>query len=123
MADKWYVGSGKEKTFPNGGSITTVSLEIDEIEKIFQEYGFVSKTGKRYIRITVGRRREVGKYGETHTVEVDTWKPDQKAQSSSGGQGYQGYQKAAPKPSSGTAESYSEQFSDDPPDFPDDIPF
>jgi hypothetical protein len=75
MAEHIYCGSGKERVFQDGGTILSVSLDMDMLIANFKEYGYVSKNGKRYITVKVGKRREVGMYGETHTVEVDTWKP------------------------------------------------
>lgn len=81
MADHIYVGSAKEKTFQDGGSILEVSLTLDGMAEYFKAYGFTASSGKKIIKLKIGRRREVGKYGETHTVEVDTWKPEQTRQS------------------------------------------
>lgn len=76
MAEHIYIGSGKERQFDGGGSSINVTLEIDSIEEIFRQYGFLSKSGKRCVRLKLNSRREVGKYRETHSLEVDTWKPD-----------------------------------------------
>ena len=122
MAEHIYIGSGKEKTFQNGGSVISLSLEIDELERIYEAYGFKTKSGKRYVRLTVGKRREVGKYGETHTLEVDTWKPDQNAQGSHQNTSNDaGYQKRPQNANTGA--SRADTGIPEPPDFPDDIPF
>lgn len=76
MADKIYVGSGKEKTFSGGGSIISVSLDLGELIKQFDHHGFVAKSGKKMIKIDVGTRRSVGEYGDTHSVSLNTWHPD-----------------------------------------------
>jgi len=76
MSEHIYCGSGKEKVFENGGNILTITLNIDEILAQYSAYGFTTSAGKRTIKVKVGRRREVGQYGETHTVEIDTWKPE-----------------------------------------------
>lgn len=106
MSDKMYIGNGKERKFDNGGSVISVSLEIDNLQQIYDSYGYITKTGKRCIRLKVGQRREVGKFGETHTVEVDTWKPDS----------YSRGNQQNNKPGSNNEQR-------EPPDFPDDIPF
>jgi hypothetical protein len=125
MADHIYCGSGKEKTFGDGGSIITVTLNVDEILAQYDAYGFTTNAGKRTIKVKVGPRRTIGQYGETHTVEIDTWKPTQGQQSTQTGSSGQGYQKRAESPAkstSGTPETVPDF--DDPPDFPDDeIPF
>lgn len=33
---------------------------------------------KGYFNLEIKERKEVGKYGETHSVTVDEWKPEQK---------------------------------------------
>lgn len=121
MADHIYCGSGKEKTFDDGGHILTVTLNIDEILAQYDAYGFTTDRGKRTIKVKIGRRKSVGQYGETHTVEIDTWKPSQSTQSASSGNGYQRREETPQKPLSGTAKSVPDF--EDPPDFPDDIPF
>jgi predicted RNA-binding protein (virulence factor B family) len=32
--------------------------------------------GKKYINLTVSKKRETDQYGKTHTVTVNTWKPE-----------------------------------------------
>lgn len=74
MAEHIYCGSGKEKKFDN--EILSLSINLSELLAQFLEHGFTTEAGKKIIKLKVGRRRDVGKYGETHTVEIDTWKPD-----------------------------------------------
>ena len=74
--DKIYVGSGKEKKFSNGGSLISVTLNLDDLIREYNNHGFMTNKGNRAIKITVGTRREVGQYGDTHTVTLDTWHPD-----------------------------------------------
>ena len=76
MADKIYCGSAKEKTFDGGGSVISVSLTMDGLSDHFKNYVFTTNGGKKIIKLKISKRREVGAYGETHTVEIDTWKPD-----------------------------------------------
>jgi len=102
MADKIYCGSGKEKTFENGGSIISISVALEDYPKEFlTEYN-----GKRYLRLDVCRKREIDQYGKSHYVSVNTWQPDaQQSQS-----------RPTAQPASGhntTAQA----------DFEDDIPF
>ena len=128
MADHIYCGSGKERVFENGGNVLTVTLNIDEILAQYDAYGFTTNTGKRTIKVKISRRREVGQYGETHTVEIDTWKPDGvgnaytpkqgqgSTQNASGGKTHPG---SSPRPT--YAPSASASGHDD--GFADDIPF
>jgi hypothetical protein len=76
MADKIYLGSGKEKTFDDGGSVISVHLKLDGMAEYFKEYGYTSASGEKRIKLNIGTRRNIGDYGETHSVVLDTWKPD-----------------------------------------------
>lgn len=81
MANHIYVGSAKERNSQYGPEID-VQLEIDDLAQYVTDYGYINKAGKLVVRLKIARRREVGRFGETHSVEVNTWKPD------SSGQGY-----------------------------------
>jgi len=138
MAERIYVGSGKERTFDGGGSIVTISVDVDKLIDACKDYGYTPDSGKRYIKLKVNQRRETDQYGNTHSVEVDTWKPDgagtgnvhrgaftgssrqgQTGQGSTqGGQAASGYQKRPADARTGT-----NRTDETPPDFPDDIPF
>lgn len=76
MADKIYLGSGKEKVFNDGGSVISVHLTLNDIADHFKNYGYTATNGDKRIKLNIGSRREIGTYGETHTVVLDTWKPD-----------------------------------------------
>jgi|WetSurMetagenome_2_1015567.scaffolds.fasta_scaffold02367_13 hypothetical protein len=76
--EKIYVGSGKEHKFPDGGSSIKVSVCLDGLGKLFEQYGYTTKSGKKYLNLIVQTRREPGQYGETHSVTIDTWKPPEK---------------------------------------------
>ena len=99
MSERFYCGSAKSRDTQYGEQLT-VSVDLTECTRLFGDHGYITKDGKKhYITLKINRRREVGKYGETHTVEVDTWKPEQK-------------QAIVQHPVSPSAQ-----------DFPDDIPF
>lgn len=78
MADgeKIYVGNGKKHTFPNGGSEVKIRLCLDGLKDLHEKYGFTSDAGKHFLTLIVSEKRETDQYGNTHTVRVDTWKPD-----------------------------------------------
>lgn len=121
MADKIYVGNGKERTFDNGGSVITITVDVDALINACKDYGFTTEAGKRKIRLKVAQRREIDQYGNSHLVEVDTWKPEQGRQSSQSSAPAGGYQK---RPANATATpSRASQPDQEPPDFPDQIPF
>ena len=70
MSDKIYCGSGKRI-----GTYGTVSISIC-LDDIPAEYKTKSNNGKVYVNLNVNEKREADQYGKTHSVTVDTWKPD-----------------------------------------------
>ncbi len=77
MNEKIYIGNGKEKTFDNGGSIINITIGLDGIKEYFEDYGFTTDQGKKKLKLVVSKRREADQYGNTHSVTVDTFKPEQ----------------------------------------------
>jgi len=69
--DKIYCGKGR--AFGNYGQVG-LSICIDDIPT---EYIDTGKNGKRYVRVNVSAKKEKDKYGYTHAVTVDTWRPSQ----------------------------------------------
>ena len=106
MADKIYCGNGKEKKFDNGGSIVSITVDIETLQRNFAEYGFTTEQGKKKMRLDVSERRAPDNYGNTHAVTVNTWKPDGAGQ----GQSQPEYTPENPPPA------------DELPSFDDDIP-
>jgi len=71
MEEKIYVGSGKSKF---DGNLVSCSLCLTDlpVEHIY-EYN-----NKKYIKLNVQKKKEEDQYGKTHSVSVDTWKPEPK---------------------------------------------
>lgn len=70
--DKIYVGNGKENEqygFVNF-SVCLTDLPQEHVTEF---------KGKKYINLTVSKKRETDQYGKTHTVTVNTWKPEGQA--------------------------------------------
>lgn len=78
MSQKTYVGNGKQK---EGIDIINVSVCLSDIPK--EEIYTSEKNGKKYVRLSVGSRRETDNYGNTHNVWINDWKPEQNAQPAS----------------------------------------
>lgn len=83
-AEKIYIGSGKEKTFTSGGSVINASVCLDGLKGYFEKYGFTTKGGKHMLKINISKRKDPGTYGETHSITIDTWKPDTPQQGTDG---------------------------------------
>lgn len=69
---KNYVGNGKAIT-NTYGTMYNISLKKELIEKLLN-----SQEGN-YIKICMSELKQVGKYGETHTLYENTWKPTPQA--------------------------------------------
>jgi len=66
--NKIFVGSGKE-VFEN---LINISVCLSDLPKEYiREYN-----GKKYISLEVNTKREADKFGKTHSLTVNTWKPD-----------------------------------------------
>ena len=63
--------SAKSHTFQNGGEIIKIAFHADTLAEFVKNHA----NEKGFVNFIVGKRREVGNYGETHTVMLDTWKP------------------------------------------------
>lgn len=72
MSDKIFVGSGKE--FGQYGSIN-ISVCLTDLPK---EHITTGKKGKKYINLVVNKKRQADQLGKTHSVEVNTFKPEKK---------------------------------------------
>ena len=76
MENKIYCGSGKEITFQTGGSLISITLDIETLQRFFKEHGFTTQQGKKKMKMNVSKRIETDQYGNTHSVSIDTWKPE-----------------------------------------------
>ena len=66
--EKIYVGKGK--AFGRFNQLS-FSVSVDAIQPYVFEI-----MGKKYIKLVIGEMRQPDDRGKTHTVWVDTWKPD-----------------------------------------------
>lgn len=70
METKSFIGSGKQV---QDMDIIDVTISMETANAHIFEY-----EGKKYLRFSVARRKEVSSYGKTHTVSVFTPKPQPK---------------------------------------------
>lgn len=91
---KIFIGSGKKKEFSNGGSIINASICVDDLLQHAEEFQTVSNgNGKKYIKLKIGSRKQADNFGNTHFIEIDTWKPEpQQGGASAQAQNYQSQQ-------------------------------
>ena len=62
MSEKKYVGGGKVGNY----NIINIGIRAKDLP---------APNAKGYINLCVGSRREVSKYGETHSVWINDWTP------------------------------------------------
>jgi len=72
MSAKTYIGKGRasEKYDLVNTSICLTDIPTENITK--------AKNGKDYVNLTVARMKETDEWNKTHTVYIDTWKPEPK---------------------------------------------
>ena len=71
--EKKYVGKGKKA---GNYDLVNFSVNLTDLPKDdIYEYN-----GKEYINLTIGAMREEDKYGKTHTVYVNDYKPEKKTE-------------------------------------------
>lgn len=70
MADRVFLKcSAKAKTFSNGGSVINVGIKREDLAEFVRKH-----TNERgYVNLVIAERREVGQYGDTHSVYLDTY--------------------------------------------------
>ena len=73
MSDVIYVGKGKQSKFGYRFSVCLSDLPAEHINEF---------NGKKYINLELKEMRQPDKFGKTHTVTVDTWKPEAKPEPS-----------------------------------------
>ena len=76
MADKVFLKcSAKEKTFRNGGSKIVLGVKVDDLVAFAKQHA----NERGYLNLVVSARREVGQYGDTHSVTLDDFVPQRRS--------------------------------------------
>ncbi len=90
--EKIYVGGGKEKT-GNFGVFHSISFSAQDLETLKQNLN-----AKGYVNLNFNKRQTPSQYGQTHSLTVDTWQPQEGYQPQQQGQApQQGFQQQAPQ--------------------------
>lgn len=69
MADKQYVGSAKAIASKYGESFA-ISIWPKDIETLI-----ANQNDKWWVNIIMNKRKDEGRYGETHSLTINDWKP------------------------------------------------
>lgn len=70
MSEKIYCNAIRIKESKFG---MKVSIKVDE----FKQFVDLHANDKGFVNLEIKKRKEPGKYGDTHYAELDTWKPNQ----------------------------------------------
>ena len=68
--DPIFVGNGISKF---DGNLIEISVCLNDVQSHKFEYN-----GKHYVKLKVNKKKEVDQYGKTHSVSINTWKPEPK---------------------------------------------
>ena len=71
MSDKIYAPVMIKTYLGKFGETLKLSFNADKLI----EFANAHKNDKGYINLNINKRKEVGKYGETHSAVLDTWQP------------------------------------------------
>lgn len=72
MAEKVYLkASAKEKRFGTQGSKIVIGVKAADLIAFANQHA----NEKGYVNLVVTARKEVGQYGDTHSVYLDDWTP------------------------------------------------
>lgn len=67
MADKVYIGGSIKEIGGQYGTFINCSLKLEDLQKIVNEKG--------YCNFVVSRRKEIGKFGDTHFATKNDYTP------------------------------------------------
>ena len=70
--------SVKEFKFEDGGSVIRIGLNLEKFAPFVKEH----KNERGYINFNLNLRKEVGPYGDTHSLSLDTYVPKAKTETS-----------------------------------------
>ncbi len=76
MPEKIYLKSSAKEIDTQYGSMLAISFKAEDMIAFCKEHA----NDKGYMNLNVNRRKEVGQYGDTHSVTLNTWKPGEQSQ-------------------------------------------
>lgn len=71
MSEKTYIGTGKERVFPGGGSVINLRLSESDLQTL------TASIRDGWTGISVRKRRAPSRTGQTHYGVLDDWQPTQ----------------------------------------------
>jgi len=74
-SDKIYLKCSAKARQTNYGQMLNIGVKADDLIAFAQQHA----NARGYVNLTVSERKEPGKYGDTHSVTLDTYEPKSKA--------------------------------------------
>lgn len=79
MSEKVYLNCQAKARQTQYGEVLNIGIKADALIAFAQQHA----NSRGYVNLTVQKRRETGKFGETHSVTLDTYEPKGRAGSAS----------------------------------------
>lgn len=73
MAKTYINGTSAKEITGQYGSFFNISMKLEDLKEYANEKG--------YVNLVMSKRKEPGKYGETHYFTLNEWKPEEKPKS------------------------------------------
>ena len=84
MSDKTYInGIYIKEIIGQYGSFFNVSIDVDAFGASIQPHIFMTDSNKKKVNLTISKRKEPGKYGDTHYCVLNEYKPKESEPSNS----------------------------------------
>jgi hypothetical protein len=71
MADKIYLRCSAKARQTQFGEVLNIGIKADDLAEFCQQH----TNARGYVNLTISKRRDIGQYGDTHSVYLDTYEP------------------------------------------------
>jgi len=71
MADKIYLRCSAKARTTQYGDVLNLGIKVEDLADFCRKH----KNERGYLNLTIAARKEVGQYGDTHSVYLDTYTP------------------------------------------------
>ena len=76
MTDKTYINGIYIKAIDGKfGEFFNVTIDVEAFASSIQPHIFLNDSGKKKVNLTISKRKEPGKYGDTHYCALNEFKP------------------------------------------------
>lgn len=71
MADRIYLKCSAKARETSFGEVINIGIKVEDLADFCRKH----KNERGYLNLTLTPRREVGQYGDTHSISLDTYTP------------------------------------------------